>query len=1371
MTINEYSEIVNNKKQLVLKIEQNTDYVYPNELYEYTIYCHNASLFDIEDVHIQVISPENILIPEDQYDKGIPIGTLKQHQSHLLRLKARCSDVGTFTVHFLCYGKGTGLFTKQLTINCDYQIKNNKTLHRIHIYNFTPYEEKYMLQAEDYNETTTRLQKIQKLPNHPIVKPFSFTKSDYHNGVVIDESQSYLDQNQILYGDPQNTNEHSYQYIDRENFNKDSVESFEGENLIDVINQINDHSRLFRAKLLRTGTNELLNDFKEYNPNGFFYRFGLMSSELFHYLGVLPEYSYMNDVLFRWAPDNKQPMNLYPKKVPFFWDTKRWVGHGYHIYKTYTDEYLNEIQHNADFTPMFEFVESFESKETAETYIDKAYETDMTNIYYINTPNGVEAIRKYKYVLKESFFDNGVFYIHIPLYKIPSNFYIPSTEEIESIVQRTKPFGMKPLIRYVVKTRFHHNLSFNAYPRIQPRVPFHLGEYNRLRYTIIPQKYMDVTEKICVVEDNNIVYKTRDTTKLIPYGKILTNKIHFEQYPYISMKVKEPRKHQRMEMDMKMKTQVASCSIDQKFMTLSDVTKLLYQRNFDNISFTTKNIGSSIIGSNKKPSQSHIIHATQYNLWTQVLQDQNDNNLHSRTWTLNQLNEQNGSSHSVNFFKISLTNTQITRPNIETGIGFKDNRNILHGISAEFSEEDNSFVVKYATSKNNVFKIKKEVISDLTGLAFYITPSDKSTTIIFFIEKNNEYHYFHHIIIPTLSEVFCFIRNNIDISSIIDLANIVSTGVNVDTPITFNTPQHLDKTTYDYDIIDNSNNNWVNLFRIDKNEHSYASVQNMTNNIMGVSDIKLHFDNINIPDDAIIKDINMRIIAETNALKPIYYSLRNQDGFITPNSVCNSIILYPNAIETYPIENRNQAYYEEQYNIAINKDIESSIAFFENKLEENRAFDALFDNTLDYLSNIDEYLTVKKPFWVELSDFTTDEYIFNDIESCQFVIEGYNNGGEASLIIKLSSNNQDAQEQKVIIPSGHFTKHIPLSFLNSFTSNNISVKYRFEHITEGIDIFDTYMDVTFKNKQETNVNFEESEMQNIEGKKIINLHFITQDHLAYLFKNGFTTLLEFDDLELGEYYRIYSVEVSVIYQARSIDFLLNETNRRNSADSHNFVLVTGDVNDAYLSGMFFDDLPSAYQYESTNSANSIGIELQDTLYQSFEAQADNITSVTLYPNGFVGNPDSNIRIGLYTNHGYTPDNLIKEITVNGWSKTNDILKDKEKITYNFNVNNLDIGETYWLKISVENPSENSYYILKYMDTPNVNFKLLTKVNNNLINTFSSLKFQINSINLYKSFKKIPISQDYFNNPNIFIGLNRGQGTISNIKVKKVSDDE
>ena len=206
-----------------------------------------------------------------------------------------------------------------------------------------------------------------------------------------------------------------------------------------------------------------------------------------------------------------------------------------------------------------------------------------------------------------------------------------------------------------------------------------------------------------------------------------------------------------------------------------------------------------------------------------------------------------------------------------------------------------------------------------------------------------------------------------------------------------------------------------------------------------------------------------------------------------------------------------------------------------------------------------------------------------------------------------------------------------------------------------------------------------------------------------------------------------------------------------------------------MSGMFFDEtiMPGTFQPKSTLNSDNQGIELQDALFQSFVATTNNMTGLTIYPNGFVGNPDLNLKIALYENKGNTPNRLVKEIRVSGWTKANDKLKNATVISYDFNVNNLRIGEKYWIKIEVDSPIKNNYYLLKYLDYQERDLKLLSRINNNLINTFGCLKFHINTLNEYRSFSSLPASEDRdFINPKAFVGLNKNVGELKKLKFLK-----
>ena len=187
------------------------------------------------------------------------------------------------------------------------------------------------------------------------------------------------------------------------------------------------------------------------------------------------------------------------------------------------------------------------------------------------------------------------------------------------------------------------------------------------------------------------------------------------------------------------------------------------------------------------------------------------------------------------------------------------------------------------------------------------------------------------------------------------------------------------------------------------------------------------------------------------------------------------------------------------------------------------------------------------------------------------------------------------------------------------------------------------------------------------------------------------------------------------------------------------------------------------QDEDNVGIDNKGIKLQDTLYQLFETREDNITSIEIFPYGFVGNPDQTLKLGLYTNSYNTPGKLIKEVYIDGWVKNNEELKGLGRIKYNININDLDINEKYWFKLQVLNPSENNYYLLKGINNTKSGFKLLSDENNNYINTFSNLKFNIYSKNLSQTFNKIPVLQEEFDNPYILIGLHKGTGNIERLQ--------
>ncbi len=1404
------SEIINKKKQLVFIVDQTSDFVYPDEIYKYQVYCKNISGDIIEDVKIQVYNPSTIAIEEEQLN-GIEIGDLNNGESRLLYLSSRCGTPGEFVVHFLCFGEESELKTTSLKINCSYNSYNNKTIHKIHIYNFSPYEETYELSSDDYNEDFTQLEKRQKLPYKAKENPFKMSKSQLEQGFIIDESQSYLDQKETLYGNsqnignntlpPYNTDEHSYQYIERENFNKEAIETYEGENLLEIFNNINKHSKLFNVFIgtdgkIHPGTNELLNDFKQYAPNGFIHRFGLLSSEIFHHLGVLPDFSYMSDYLFRWASNDtgytwfedqikkSKPLNLYPVHADMKWDQNKWAGQGWAVWKTYTKEYQDQIKDSVGYSLLLEKVEVFEDIKTAEEYIKKMYEFETSNEFYINDENGTTKIRKYEYLIKEIFYDNGVFFVHIPVSKIPKNFFLLETEDIEAIVEKTKPYGLKGLIKYVIDVNFNLNINYTYHTELQPRVKLKMEEVkNKLKYCAIPYKYNDVIETFCEMDGENKTYKQRETRKLTPDGVAYCHQFKPLMNPRISTYIPNPKKLSKLDFTPLVTRRAYECVDNNNLIYFNQIQDLLYKGNFDSISFKLQNVATYNVKAPKDDVDllPETISAVNYKLWIESL---TRNDAHSYWWDLNLVQGETETENSyyiqdgnqlVDFIEIPVDHPNLAREGIEIGIGFKDSKNKLHGISLEYKENLESFKIRYTTSLNNNFKVKKEGVKDIIGLAYRFSHVKSNTLAVFFLKIKNDdnsisYHYFTHAIIGRMKSIFCFIRNDEDFFGIRRWSNLIRLGRKTNPIVTFDTPKYKELSVFEpTKILNADNSSWKNVYKIDDNEHSYAEIKNSSIEYMEIDDIKIHFDEIKIPDDAIVKSINLETIIETNTYKTIFPSIRLQDGFITKESLCNNLFLHPGNIEFYPAPNNNTQYYEYKYDVAKRNEVEESMKLYESKASENKIFNQSIGYSIeDYMDDMDDYITIKKPHWTELSNFfDCDSIPMNNISDIQFCIEGYNEGSEVYLSSQLKEDDIFAQKTNTLIPTGYFRKKIPLKFLNSFFTDTVQLRFRFKDLTSDIKIFNTYMRVDFKQKLNQTKDFVEQSVD-IENKKTINTELLEEEMLGYLLSSGLTVKLAFDSLDPSEYYKIYSTKLNIIYQKQSSDFLINIDSP--IIDNNNDITIVNGEGNNYLSGMFFNEIIMSGANQSQEStSNEEGIKLDDALYQSFTATSDNMTSVTLYPNGFVGNPDINLKIGLYDNKVNSPNKLIKEVKVNGWTKNNSQLASSSIISYDLNVNDLIIGEKYWIKIEVENPSNGNYYLLKYMDSSISNFKLLRRYNNNLINTFGALKFYVNTLNSFRSFNSLPACEEEadFSDPKIYIGLNKSIGEVKKIKVQKM----
>lgn len=1315
----EKSEIINQKKQFIFDVEQSSNTVFPNEKYIYYVYIKNICGSEINNLKIKIENSPNIVFNADiKPDAEI---TLKDREAKLYQLEASCPIIGEHIVHFICYGEETQIHYKTLKILCSRTNNSDKLSHRLHIYDFTPYEDTYSFESSNYSDQVTQILKRQKLPYQSGNSPFkAITKNVDENT----ESQSFLDQ----YKEAKNTNEHVYQYISRESFIEEKKESYTGETLTELVHNINENSDFFNARLLNTGTNSLSNDFRRFAPDGFIYRMGLLNSEIYHTLGVIPTYSYMSDYLFRWAPSEKfDEIKLYPKiNPPKKWGDHLWEGQGWLVHQYLTDEYKKTEEFKKLFKEnkiiLHEIVGRFDDEESAKELVDWLEERDS----YTRSEQRTDFV-KYRYEIRQSLYDTGVFFVNIPIDKIPKNFYLLDNESIMALINRCKPFGTKPIVNYIIEKTFNLNMEQKLTLGYEKNILFSMN-MDTDDYEISKQKFQN--KKIICEGGTPLTYPAFITTEYLLHSQ----KGLFNHNMVINYDSSQIGQTNSFEEEIEEDVYGYKFSEKKELIRLNDLTNLLYQNNFNNICF--------------------YIPSADFNNMGEINIDED------------------GSIYC--FYKnsdIKMTVTGLKSINAkELGkeesllIKVKDSFDKTYTLSVERNlYREKEFLIKYiyTNSKGEEF-VKKSGYADVYSITIgYINYLNKRMLVFFVEDKNRKLHYFYHVTIQTIKEVSSEIRNKDNISepSILYVnQDFVQEKIYIETPFVKQRVNPTCSRIYGGD-------SWNNFFRFNDKTNSYANIKNIGKDDMKIEDIILKYDNINIPETALIKEVRLKLNGYHSKDKHIYTKYALNTEYLSNDLTGYTFQLSPNSIETYSHLYESTIYYKDKLETAIKKDQDSFIEEYKRLIEENEIFneDINFD-VYHYLYDQNDFISIKDEYWCELSEFTNLTYNLNDIQSISLVIEGYNEESKNNITIQALNGINSSSKVTSEVPSGWFREKIPLLYPNNFKLEDLRVRFRFKNLTHLIKVFDTKLEITFKSKQIGEIEYTPSDVLDLNKSQT---SIILEDYINPAdLNNGFNLVLQFDDLAPGDFYQLYSHELEIIYQDNDIDIIISDNNYENEYFGINPSQVQGHLENGYLSGLFYSDVAKVIQDESNIGPENKGIKLEDALYQKFESRDDNITCVELFPHGFVGNPNSSIKIGLYTNSNNTPDSLIKEIIVDGWIKNNEELKSLKSIKYNFNVDGLIKEESYWLKLEIVNPEIGNYYLLKGTTNGIGNFKLLTRDNNNYINTLSSLKFNIYSENLSQSFCNINALQESFDNPYIRVGLHKGQGVIDNLKIMK-----
>lgn len=392
---------------------------------------------------------------------------------------------------------------------------------------------------------------------------------------------------------------------------------------------------------------------------------------------------------------------------------------------------------------------------------------------------------------------------------------------------------------------------------------------------------------------------------------------------------------------------------------------------------------------------------------------------------------------------------------------------------------------------------------------------------------------------------------------------------------------------------------------------------------------------------------------------------------------------------------------------------------------------------------------------LHLYNFNIPNYL-TKANGMNLIINGINESDyEADIIIK----NSNLEEIKTTVPSGLFTATFDLLKIYSFTDiENIDFNLFLDNIQSKstFKINDIHLNISFDKKLNTIPSLDS--VQNLDITSNSNWTLYSTNNLwglnqelphkicGYNINNRIIVPIDFKTLNSNEYIYLYNANLIIKYKNNHGTFTTNILELPNTYETGQ--LITGNItqynennqtttnNDTYLFGnVEFDDRMLKNDTEDKLDINGEiwnSINLKDTVYQSFIAENDNITAIELNKFGKIGYPYPYITLSLYDDNLKQPDNLITSRTINGWDFDDNGLE-----KFDFIVNNLNVGETYWIGLSVPSYDEYNYYKIKYNDDYHGN--LIIKNNNENINTNEtiSLSFNLYSGTNHHFYNKLP----------------------------------
>lgn len=1434
------STIINQKKKLFLHVVQSKDLVWPNSTYDYQVYVKNISGQEIENLKIYITNPKEVVIEEKGDATTYEIPTLKSGQSVLLNINdCLIMKEGYYYINFIAMGDETEIATKSLMIKCGFENDNKNILHRIAFYNFSPYENAYMQRASDFNENVTQLTKIQTKPFEAYNQPFEMDTLE----LDLYAQDTFLT----------NTDDMPSMYLGRENWESNLEEGFVGQSLLNLIQKINKESNLVEIDYLRAGNNEMFTDFQQIFPNGFIHRFGLLKSEFYKLLGIIPNVYSINDDLFRWARRDDEPI-VYPKRENDKWNQKPWCGTGYYVYES-------KIENEKRVYTIEKAI--FTTKEDAEFYVNN-----------LNTFNSLHFIEDIIYEIKKRDWLPGIFYVEIPLRDISANFYIPDIDQIQAVIELVKPYGLKGYPRFVVNNEFMHTMTFSAIPNIAPYINIDLGEDDAfIDYHIRQRKYQQILEngpielleyglqadkisfpsslasffsyapkpsifenfmqKIKYFIDNNEVFvhiyslglaeklqglgiptirsteeglfalinddnmkidgvylnpdiniidEDEEETETYQEQKIylqdiLNNVLSLpEEFLIIVSSQQNPDEQYNIlnmteEFDISCNSQK---SFDGRVLNNNSINELV-MKNPEDISFYVKDY---YIDNNYNFEAKNIVIPLKYKTLdyyddeTSVNIDFDDVNAKNKPEpSVIKLSKQALPQHvNVNLILSNVTRTQ------DFIISYKLLYDDVYQISYK-TRKKSEIIVKEIVTKFDYILCEINSISLSTDLIkIYYKSEDKINFMTAFttsLLRDNGYPVRVALTNDlTLSEKFEFNTKGNLFFGRASLPIIRDDELQYPSWYLSNKPYSSILSTDNYQIKEVPRQNitsWTNLYRINKDETSFALFENNANEKVQINDIELFLTELNIPRNSVIDKIFMTVYADSREKMLIYPSYQTNTNIVNQDNLISSIF----DIKSYEIYiKNNQKYLYQQLAYYVEKDNEKQIEYYKALIDTN----SRQNNEINTNISEDNPIHITNNFWNEVSFKKTENLRTSETKSVYLILEGYNDSNDVEIESQLVHYDGVGDSIKTTINAGYFYQKIPIDFDAKYDISDLSLRFKFNNV-RSLNLYNVKSEIIFteaQNIERESIDVEPLIIDGLNKYSCILCENIDGDNVI----NGLTVKLSFDEIQ--NYLKLYSVVINIVYHEKAFTNII-ETSKDFNAISAIKVngLFRGNVFDEKVSDMRQDN----YTTIKPNGEYDAGFELDNRVYQAFTAEEDNITSIELRPNGKTGSPDRYLKIAILDNYENLPNNVLKEAIID-MSKIK--LSDDEAYKYNIYVNNLIIGNTYWFSIEPLNKAKQGARRFLYNNYQIGDFKLLSVHNGDLINQHASLYFRLYSKQNNYAFNNVPyrftIENDYTKDINLITEIQIYDGYIQDltqslfegcpfIKKESIDDDE